>query len=346
MSTDSSAKKSIIVTLSVLTALLVAFTFVLPEPAAPQLMTTFVPSQMYFEFVFQPGSDLTIVSTVLQQCELPDCQDAMTADPPPVWELSCTEDHCTSMASSYLQYFRLRVAFSDGVSRESNVFTKENFNASYRVQVRDADLLVDEKPKPTREPTRTPDLPEEEEKVPEHDGPSLGGMFASLGLVTLFFGCLSGIPFIGLLIILGMLVERAGRDKMNFSDSRILILISWFLSLILLAEGAILISVLVVVVIEVILVILYAVIRQKDKIVLATSALIGNTFTALAFWFVFFAMERGYPVYAITMAAIFTWLVEALIYFLLNRRKMPIGEVLVLSLVLNGFTFLIGLVLP
>ena len=97
-------------------------------------------------------------------------------------------------------------------------------------------------------------------------------------------------------------------------------------------EGTILnIAVPVAVVVEVVLVIIYAVIRHKDKIALATSALVANTITLLAVWFTFLAMERGFPIYAMAIASIFTWLVEALVHFLLNRKETPFGEVLVLS---------------
>jgi len=172
-------------------------------------------------------------------------------------------------------------------------------------------------------------------------------LFAGVGILSLILICLSGVPFIGLLVILGILIERAGRDQMNFSASPVLILIAWFLSLILLVEGAILnIAVLLAAIIEVVLAILYAVIRKKDKIALATSALIGNTFTALGVWFVFLALQRGFPLYTMVIAGIFTWLVEALIYYLLNRKNASFIEFLVFSLIVNGISFAVGLALP
>lgn len=359
MSIDLSNKRPIFVSLIFLMVLGVVFLFLpsqiaraytLPGLSGSQLLTTAVPSILDFEFVVQPGSRLTIVDAVLLQCELSDCQDAKSLDEISSQKFSCTGNHCSSAAYfGYLRYFRLRITFSDGKIRESNVFSKATFNANFRVQVRESDLRVEEKQKPTTEPTPTmePDLLVEEKKEPTHKGPSLGGLFTSMGLLLVVFGCFTGIPLIGLLIVLGMLVERAGRDRLNFSASRIPILISWFLCVILLAEGALLtIAVPVTVVVEVVLVIIYAVIRHKDKIVLATSTLIGNTITLLAVWFTFLAMDRGFPIYAILIAVIFIWLVEALVYFLMNRKETPFGEVLFLSLILNGITFLILLILP
>ena len=148
MSMDLSYTRPIFVTLIILMAHLVVFLILpgqivsastFPVPSASQLLTTFVPSNpiLDFEFILQPGSSIAIVNAVFMQCELTDCQEAVSLDEISVRLVSCAGNNCTSAAFSNRHYFRLRVTFSDGVIRESNafslnsyVFSYENFNAS------------------------------------------------------------------------------------------------------------------------------------------------------------------------------------------------------------------------
>ena len=42
------------------------------------------------------------------------------------------------------EYHRLVLSFSDGITRESNVFTKKSFEANYTVTIEENDLVVEE----------------------------------------------------------------------------------------------------------------------------------------------------------------------------------------------------------
>jgi len=55
----------------------------------------------------------------------------------------CDADGCSSLAYGYADYHQLVITFTDRV-RESNVFTKEAFVASYRVTVTETALIVEE----------------------------------------------------------------------------------------------------------------------------------------------------------------------------------------------------------
>ena len=175
-------------------------------------LTTAVPSRSEFEFDFQTDNDLTIRAATLYECKQSDCQDAVPAEEFADQHFSCKEVNCTWSAFFYLPYHRLEVTFSDRRTRESNVFTKPEPNADFRVEVRDSDLLV--------------------EGVGEftHEGPSLKATAAITALVFALMVCVAVLPSIGLLIVTGVLVKRAGQNLANFSDSRKLVISSWVFS--------------------------------------------------------------------------------------------------------------------
>ena len=61
--------------------------------------------------------------------------------------LQCTTNYCEAVASPldrFSEYYKIVITFSDGV-RESNVFTKQGYNAQYEVYVEKDNLLVKEK---------------------------------------------------------------------------------------------------------------------------------------------------------------------------------------------------------
>ena len=99
---------------------------------------------MEFEFVYETGAALTISKGVQLECSDNTCSDAEPLQEAGPQRFTCTDTACSSLAYSYKDYHRLAISFSDGVTRESNVFGKSSFTANYRVTVRENDLLVEE----------------------------------------------------------------------------------------------------------------------------------------------------------------------------------------------------------
>jgi len=99
---------------------------------------------MTFVFKYEITPAPAVVSGTLLECSDPDCADAT-----PLQELGpqgfrCQEGRCASLGYGYLKYHRLAIEFSDGQTRESNVFTKNHFEAYYTVRVLENSLQVKE----------------------------------------------------------------------------------------------------------------------------------------------------------------------------------------------------------
>jgi hypothetical protein len=94
------------------------------------------PPSMDFEFYPQTsGATLTILSATLYGCEGTDCQN-----PIPI-PISCGDNTCHANAGYSSN--RLEVRFSDGKTRQSNVFQSTSAHTVYKVTIRPDDLLVE-----------------------------------------------------------------------------------------------------------------------------------------------------------------------------------------------------------
>ena len=99
---------------------------------------------MDFEFQQQtPGAALTILSGTLYECSQPDCQDAAPLQATHLQFFSCESTSCHATAYGFNPYHRLEVRFSDGKTRQSNVFKTAQFKSVYKVTIRTDDLLVE-----------------------------------------------------------------------------------------------------------------------------------------------------------------------------------------------------------
>jgi hypothetical protein len=128
---------------SLLVLLALAFGLFFPPGQAAHADTGPKPT-MDFSFIYELSPAVTIVSGTLLECSSPDCADAAPLEQLGPQGFSCEAGSCSSMAYGYSKYHRLSITFSDGQVRESNVFTKKNFNAHYKVTVRENDLSVTE----------------------------------------------------------------------------------------------------------------------------------------------------------------------------------------------------------
>ncbi|MFH1524489.1 MAG: hypothetical protein ABIF04_05960 [Chloroflexota bacterium] len=122
------------------------------------LLTLFVPTQIVsadvgpkpsMSFGFEQGSSdpsVTIISGTLFECEQSDCQDAEPLEQVGPQEFWCSETSCSALAYGFKTYHRLEIQFSDGKTRQSNIFETIQFNSSYKVTIRQNDLLVEPVP--------------------------------------------------------------------------------------------------------------------------------------------------------------------------------------------------------
>jgi hypothetical protein len=97
------------------------------------------------DFVFTQefsGDQLTILGGTLMECEQSDCSDGEPLATMGPQQFDCTETSCSALAYGFKTYHRLEIQFSDGKTRQSNVFKTDAFNGKYTVAVRQDDLLV------------------------------------------------------------------------------------------------------------------------------------------------------------------------------------------------------------
>ena len=89
------------------------------------------------------GEQVTITSGTMYECEQSDCSDAA-----PLQELGpqgfrCDAESCSATAYGFANFHRIEIQFSDGKTRQSNIFETAGFDSKYTVTVRPDDLLVE-----------------------------------------------------------------------------------------------------------------------------------------------------------------------------------------------------------
>jgi len=98
------------------------------------------------EFTFNQeltGQILTIISGILYECDQPDCSDGAPLKEVGPQGLYCEPQSCSAIGYGFAPYHRLEIEFSDGVTRQSNIFETAGFDSKYTVTVRPNDLLVE-----------------------------------------------------------------------------------------------------------------------------------------------------------------------------------------------------------
>jgi len=119
------------------------------------LMQVFLPVQVAFadtgpkptmEFAFNyelTGEPVTIVSGILYECDQSDCSDASPLEELGPQRLYCEPQSCRAIGYGFAPYHRLDIEFSDGITRQSNIFETAGFDSKYTVTVRREDLLIE-----------------------------------------------------------------------------------------------------------------------------------------------------------------------------------------------------------
>lgn len=96
-----------------------------------------------FNIVYNVSDNISLEHGERLQCGSASCENASPVESPAFQGLRCGNGRCISVSYGYQGYSRLRLYFSDGV-RESNVFTTDNNDATFRVTVNDDGLEVRE----------------------------------------------------------------------------------------------------------------------------------------------------------------------------------------------------------
>lgn len=98
------------------------------------------------DFQFQQemaGEQVAITSGVLYECDQADCSDATPLKELGPQRFTCEANRCHALAYGFSQYHRLEIQFSDGQTRQSNIFETAGFESKYSVTIRPQDLLVE-----------------------------------------------------------------------------------------------------------------------------------------------------------------------------------------------------------
>ena len=99
---------------------------------------------MEFAFNYElTGEPVTIVSGILYECDQSDCSDASPLEELGPQRLYCEPHSCRAIGYGFAPYHRLDIEFSDGITRQSNIFETAGFDSKYTVIVRPEDLLIE-----------------------------------------------------------------------------------------------------------------------------------------------------------------------------------------------------------
>lgn len=122
----------------------VLFSLAVLLPAGAVLADTGPKPSMEFQFTqAQSGEPLTISSGILYECDQPDCSDAAPLEEGGPQGFRCEANSCHAIAYGFAPYHRIEIEFSDGQTRQSNVFETAGFDSRYTVTVRPDDLFVE-----------------------------------------------------------------------------------------------------------------------------------------------------------------------------------------------------------
>jgi len=98
------------------------------------------------DFAFKQGltsEQITITSGILYECEQSDCSDASPLAQLGPQRFTCEAHNCHALAYGFAPYHKIEIEFSDGKTRQSNIFETVGFDSRYTVTARPDDLLVE-----------------------------------------------------------------------------------------------------------------------------------------------------------------------------------------------------------
>jgi hypothetical protein len=279
---------------------------------------------MSFDFIWELEDHPTIVEGQLLQCYDTQCADTYVLEELGPQHFTCTQVACDSMAYGYARYNKLVLSFSDGATRESNVFGKKYDRSTYEVTVRPSDLVVTEM-RGTNEP--------------------FGGL-GSLGVLWTLLRFMLG--FATLVVFLGIsiaLIVKTRSKPAIYEDARILFIIIWIVALPALIIGTVFAPTLpLTIVIEGVMISLYTLLKKERWFPWITVVTLGNLLTQTLFLSV--AGASNPPILLSIFLEIFIWILEAILIHLTLRRKKSFVGSLGISFMMNFVSMAIGLLLP
>jgi hypothetical protein len=224
------------------------------------------------------------------------CQDKTCTEPEPLRELGpqrfdCQVAACNAVTYDYSPYYRLEIIFSDGITRQSNTFTKRIYFANYLVTIQQDSLDVVEK-------SLGPDIPFFQMRAP-----TLLDLLATLAL-----------PLMELIlpVILLVLAIRTGRLGAAPASYKNWLKAAWLLAIPAILAGMMwthgLVTTLIV---ELLLGAAYLLWKKRPASVILTVILLQNLITQPVLWITVSGLSGIYPIIPLLFAEIVVWLVEA-----------------------------------
>ncbi|HET9905726.1 MAG TPA: hypothetical protein VFQ23_03775 [Anaerolineales bacterium] len=114
-------------------------------PAQTALADTGPKPRMDFQFRQEMTGEppVTIMSGILYECDQADCSDAAPIEEVGPQGFRCEVNSCSAIAYGFAPYHRIAIEFSDGKTRQSNIFETAGFESKYTVIIRPDDLIVE-----------------------------------------------------------------------------------------------------------------------------------------------------------------------------------------------------------
>lgn len=281
---------------------------------------------MQFTFISRIKPGPTIIAGQLLECGDEACVQSELLPEIGSQRFECQIDTCYSTGYSYRPYHRLTIEFSDGVTRQSNTFTKHAFAADYRVTVQEEGLTVEEV-------TLGPNVP-----FFKAGAPTIFDLVATLAFPLLEII----LPII--LVVLAVRTGRAGATPASYHN--------WLNAAWLLAIPATLVGIkwtqglIITLVVELLLGTCYALWKKRSASIILTMILLLNLVTQPVLWISLSGFRGPYPVMMLLLAEGVVWLVEAGGLYLSQRTSMRFQEALWVSLALNAASLVVGSLLP
>ncbi|MFH1306736.1 MAG: hypothetical protein ABIH83_03745 [Candidatus Micrarchaeota archaeon] len=236
---------------------------------------------MDFNIIFNTSEEVAIADAELIECEDEECTNAHTLEEMGPQYFECNQTNCNSMSYGYSEYHKIKINFSNGTTRESNIFYRPSSGYTYPLYITDSEILVGEKGTRIDVFNLDSSLPDDIDVLP-----NFGGLLAYSGLILLFVA--------GLFITL---------------------------------------------IIEITILLVYMVFTKFSRRMVLT-AIGANVITLPAVWFLFPVLitDASYLVYAEVFAILF----EAFVIFAFNSREISMLKALLLAIIMNLASFLLG----
>ncbi len=277
---------------------------------------------MVFTLVYHIDPPPAVTDGVLLECSTAGCADAEPLPEMGPQQFTCQNDNCSSLAYGYKPYHRLWLRFADGTVRESNVFGKKYFEARYQVTV-EADRLV----------------------VTEQRGGVNAMGWIIFGSIA--GSCLAVVLAGAILVILVALVLKARWQPVTFATAKGWLLAIWGVSLpFLLVGGYFSPQIPATIALELLVAAAVAMWRKQPAGRLLSVVLLANVITLPALWLALNAAATEFFLPALIVGEVAVWGAETAIICAILRPDYTWRSAALLSLLLNGSSLLLGLLLP